>query len=62
MSVWVFAEGTRGYYRVGYLPKLVAAAIAPLLDKGTDVSPEGFRVIGGAGEGFSYGAIFAVAV
>lgn len=62
VSVWVFAEGTRGYYKVGYLPKIVAAVIAPLIDKGSDLSPDSFHVTGAIRAGFSLGARLQLAV
>lgn len=62
VSVWVFAEGTRGYYKVGYLPKLVAAVIAPLIDKGIDLNPDSFHVTGAFRAGFSLGARLQLAV
>ena len=62
VSVWVFADGTRGYYKIGYLPKLVAATIAPLLDKGRDLKPAAFTVTGNSKEGFNLGARFSLAV
>ena len=60
VSVWVFAEGTRGYYKIGYLPKVVAAVIAPLLDKGEALGADCFRVTSSQREGFSLGARFAI--
>lgn len=62
VSVWVKAQGTNGYYRIGYLPKLVAATIAPLLDKGRDLNPAAFTVTGSSKEGFNLGARFSLAV
>lgn len=62
VSVWVFAEGTRGYYKIGYLPKVVAAVIAPLLDKGEALGADCFRVTGSQREGFTLGARFNIAV
>ena len=62
VSVWVFAEGTRGYYRIGYLPKLVAALIAPLLDKGEDLKPKNMIVTGSRAEGYSLGARIGLTV
>lgn len=62
VSVWVFAEGTRGYYKIGYLPKMVAALIAPLMDKGAEIKADSFRVTGGLREGFNLGAHIAIGV
>lgn len=62
VSVWVFAEGTRGYYRIGYLPKLVAALIAPLLDKGEDLKPKNMIVTGSRSQGYNLGARISLAV
>ncbi|MBO4867964.1 MAG: HIRAN domain-containing protein [Ruminococcus sp.] len=62
VSVWVFAEGTRGYYRVGYVPKKVAAVISSLLDKGEILLTDSFSVTGSGREGYSLGARFAIAV
>ena len=62
VSVWVFAEGTRGYYRIGYLPKLVAATIAPLLDKGENLKPNGFTVTGSRTNGYNLGARIGLTV
>lgn len=62
VSVWVFAEGTTGYYKIGYLPKIVAVCIAPLLDKGADLKLDGFHVTGSQTAGFNLGARFDVTV
>ena len=62
VSVWVFAEGTRGYYRIGYLPKLVAAVIAPLLDKGEDLKPAKMTVTGSRTNGYTLGARVSLTV
>ena len=60
VSVWVFAEGTRGYYKIGYLPKNVAALIAPIMDKGAEIKADQFHVTGALREGFTLGAHFAI--
>lgn len=62
VSVWVFAEGTKGYYKIGYLPKIVAVCIAPLLDKGEELKLDDFRVIGSQTAGYNLGARFNLAV
>lgn len=62
ISVWVFAEGTRGYYRIGYLPKLVALVLAPILDKGEQLSLDKLTVVGGHQAGFNFGARLELAV
>ena len=62
VSVWVFAEGTRGFFKIGYLPKIVAAVIAPLLDKGENIGADSFRVTASQREGFSLGARFNIVV
>lgn len=62
VSVWVFAEGTRGYYRIGYLPKAVAYVVAPLLDRGEQLKLNSVAVTGGHKAGFSYGARLQLAV
>ncbi|MGN0594830.1 MAG: HIRAN domain-containing protein [Hominimerdicola sp.] len=62
VSVWVFAEGTRGYYRIGYLPKAVAYVVAPLLDKGESLTLNGVSITGGCRAGFNLGARLQLAV
>lgn len=62
VSVWVFAEGTRGYYKIGYLPKNVAALIAPIMDKGAEIKADQFHVTGALRKGFTLGAHFAIGV
>lgn len=62
ISVWAFAEGTRGYYRIGYLPKAVAYVLAPLMDKGNNFTLDTLKVTGGCREGFSYGARLNIAI
>jgi hypothetical protein len=62
VSVWVFAEGTRGYYRIGYLPKLVALVLAPILDKGESLELDRVTVVGEHQAGFNFGARLELAV
>ena len=47
---------------IGYLPKAVAAVLAPLMDKDSEPSTKAFRVTGGFNPYVSYGAALAIAV
>ncbi len=47
---------------IGYLPKAVAAVLAPLMDKDSEPSTKAFRVTGGFNPFVYYGAALAITV
>ncbi len=47
---------------IGYLPKAVAAVLAPLMDKDSEPSTKAFRVTGGFNPYVYYGAALAITV
>ena len=49
-------------YFVGYLSKAVACVLAPLFDKGKEITAKAFRVTGGFYPWVNYGAALAVKV
>ena len=61
IAVYAALRDNRVFF-VGYLPKAVAAVLAPLMDKDTEPSTKAFRVTGGFNPYVSYGAALAIAV
>ena len=55
-AVKAVAEGPHGPLHIGYLPKDIAASIAPLMDAGRKIIIVQYKVIGGT-EGKSFGCI-----
>ena len=62
VSVWAFAEGTRGFYRIGYLPRGVASVIAPLIDKGQAPKISRLIICGGFEPEMNFGARLQIAI
>jgi len=54
--------GTGSQYQLGYVPKDLAAVLAPLMDKGIELIARFKRVIGGVLDNHSYGALITVEI
>lgn len=61
IAVYAALRDNRVFF-IGYLPKAVAAVIAPLMDKDSEPSTKAFRVTGGFNPYVNYGAALAIAV
>ncbi len=61
VAVYAALRDNRVFF-IGYLPKAVAAVLAPLMDKDTEPNTKAFRVTGGFNPYVSYGAALAIAV
>ena len=61
IAVYAALRNNRVFF-IGYLPKAVAAVLAPLMDKHTKPNTKAFRVTGGFNPYVSYGAALAIAV
>lgn len=61
VAVYAALRDNRVFF-IGYLPKAVAAVLAPLMDKDSEPSTKAFRVTGGFNPYVSYGAALAIAV
>ena len=61
VAVYAVLRDNRVFF-IGYLPKAVAAVLAPLMDKDSEPSTKAFRVTGGFNPYVSYGAALAITV
>ena len=61
VAVYAALRDNRVFF-IGYLPKAVAAVLAPLMDKDSEPSTKAFKVTGGFNPYVSYGAALAIAV
>lgn len=61
VAVYAVLSNRRTYF-VGYLSKAVACVLAPLFDKGKEITAKAFRVTGGFYPWVNYGASLAVEV
>lgn len=61
IAVYAALRDNRVFF-IGYLPKAVAAVLAPLMDKDTEPHTKAFRVTGGFNPYVSYGAALAITV
>ncbi len=61
IAVYAALRDNRVFF-IGYLPKAVAAVLAPLMDKDREPSTKAFRVTGGFNPYVNYGAALAIAV
>lgn len=61
VAVYAALRDNRVFF-IGYLPKAVAAVLAPLMDKHTEPSTKAFRVTGGFNPYVGYGAALAIVV
>lgn len=61
VAVYAALRDNRVFF-IGYLPKAVAAVLAPLMDKDSEPSTKAFRVTGGFNPYVNYGAALAIAV
>ena len=61
VAVYAALRDNRVFF-IGYLPKAVAAVLAPLMDKHAEPSTKAFRVTGGFNPYVNYGAALAIAV
>ena len=61
VAVYAALRDNRVFF-IGYLPKAVAAVLAPLMDKDSKPNTKAFRVTGGFNPYVNYGAALAIAV
>ena len=61
IAVYAALKDKRVFF-IGYLPRAVAAVLAPLMDKHNEPNTRAFRVTGGFNPYVSYGAALAIAV
>lgn len=61
VAVYAALRDNRVFF-IGYLPKAVAAVLAPLMDKDREPSTKAFRVTGGFNPYVYYGAALDIAV
>ena len=61
VAVYAALRDNRVFF-IGYLPKAVAAVLAPLMDKDSEPSTKAFRVTGGFNPHVYYGAALDIAV
>ncbi len=61
IAVYAVSSDRRAFF-IGYLPKAVAAVLAPLIDKGKDPKAMGISIVGGFNPWVSLGARVAVRV
>lgn len=61
VAVYAALKDNRVFF-IGYLPKAVAAVLAPLMDKDTEPNTKAFRVTGGFNPWVFYGAALDIAV
>ncbi|MDE7279759.1 MAG: HIRAN domain-containing protein [Oscillospiraceae bacterium] len=61
VAVYAALRDNRVFF-IGYLPRAVAAVLAPLMDKDSEPSTKAFRVTGGFNPYVNYGAALAIAV
>ncbi len=61
VAVYAALRDNRVFF-IGYLPKVVAAVLAPLMDKDTEPNTKAFRVTGGFNPFVYYGAALDIAV
>lgn len=61
VAVYAALRDNRVFF-IGYLPKAVAAVLAPLIDKQAEPSTKAFRVTGGFNPYVNYGAALAITV
>ena len=61
IAVYAALRDNRVFF-IGYLPKAVAAVLAPLMDKDSEPSTKAFRVTGGFNPFVYYGAALAITV
>ena len=61
VAVYAALRDNRVFF-IGYLPKAVAAVLAPLMDKDSEPSTKAFRVTGGFNPFVYYGAALAITV
>lgn len=61
IAVYAALRDNRAFF-IGYLPKAIAAVLAPLMDKDSEPNTTAFRVTGGFNPFVYYGAALAITV
>ena len=62
VAVLVMVKSIRKYTKVGYIPRVIAARFAPVMDKGIKIRAELGGILGGYGEKENYGMLIRAAV
>ena len=62
VAVLVMVKSIRKYTKVGYLPRVLAERLAPVMDKGIKIRAELGGILGGYGEKENYGMLVRATV